>query len=144
VLNIDRNKLILARTQNQDVKILVELEDRSKTLGKNKYHLSNKTAAEYVISSDKEIAALDRAKLKFPLLVRYYEEGDSFNPLGMNGSKNLSDFLIDIKMPVIEKKQQQVIVSGSDIIWVVGERIDNRYKVTSATKEIFEIKVKKI
>ena len=143
ILNIDRSKLILARDKKEKGTAVVHSEDRSASLGNNIYDLARKKAPAYVISSNKKIAALDAAKLKFPLLVRYYEEGDSFYPLGMNGSKNLSDFFIDIKMPVIDKPQQQVVVSGSEIVWVVGQRVDNRYKVTSSTKEIFEIQIKK-
>ncbi|MDR2425140.1 MAG: tRNA lysidine(34) synthetase TilS [Prevotellaceae bacterium] len=85
------------------------------------------------------IGEFDHAKLKFPLVVRNVEHGDRFVPLGMNGTKKLSDFLINLKLPQTEKRRQQVVVSNNDIIWVVGLRPDNRFKVTEATKKIFRI-----
>ena len=65
--------------------------------------------------------------------------GDRFRPLGMKGFRKLSDFLTDLKIPLPDKQITQVITSGSDIVWVVGHRIDDRYKVTPETKEIFKI-----
>ena len=85
------------------------------------------------------IGEFDHAKLKFPLVVRNVESGDRFVPLGMNGSKKLSDFLINQKLPQTEKRRQQVVVSDNKIIWLIGLRPDNRFKVTEATKKIFRI-----
>lgn len=85
------------------------------------------------------IAWLDKDKLRFPLTLRTMQIGDRFRPLGMKGFRKLSDFLTDLKIPLPDKQITRVITSGSDIVWVVGHRIDDRYKVTSETKEIFKI-----
>lgn len=85
------------------------------------------------------IAWLDKDKLKFPLCLRSMQTGDRFRPIGMQGFRKLSDFLTDLKIPLPDKQNTWVITSGSDIIWVVGHRIDDRYKVTTNTKEIFKI-----
>lgn len=85
------------------------------------------------------IAWIDKNKLTFPLCLRRMQTGDRFRPLGMKGFRKLSDFLTDLKIPLPDKQNTWVITSGPDIVWVVGHRIDDRYKVTTQTKEIFKI-----
>lgn len=85
------------------------------------------------------MALLDADKLKYPLVVRRWVEGDSFVPFGMDRHKKISDFLIDCKVPLPDKKRQMVVVSGEDIVWVVGRRIDDRYKVDGSTENILQI-----
>jgi tRNA(Ile)-lysidine synthase len=91
------------------------------------------------LPQDKHIACLDAGKLRFPLTVRLWQEGDAFVPLGMKGKKKLSDFFIDRKMPLPHKRKQWVVLSGEDIVWLVGQRLDDRYKVTPQTKNILQI-----
>ena len=88
------------------------------------------------------LAYLDADKLTFPLSIRKWEPGDKFRPFGMTGMKKISDFLIDIKMPLPNKEHQMVLLSGNDIIWVVGQRIDDRYSVTDSTKKIYFVEQK--
>ena len=79
----------------------------------------------------------------FPLVLRKWAAGDSFVPLGMKGSKKLSDFFIDEKLNQTEKRAQWLLVNGdSRIIWVLGRRLSNEFKVTNETKlsVIFETK----
>ncbi len=90
-----------------------------------------------------EIAALDFDKLSFPLQVRKWKQGDRFYPLGMQKPKKLSNFLIDNKVSVLDKEQVYVLVSGSKIAWIMGYRIDDRFKVTSATKNLYLCKLQK-
>lgn len=91
---------------------------------------------DFVIPKDPEVAALDADKLKYPLKVRNWEPGDKFIPLGMSGFKKISDFLVDQKVPGFEKGNIRVLCSGDDIAWVIGRRIDNRFRITSATTTI--------
>lgn len=93
----------------------------------------------YAIPKEKHFAALDSDKLQFPLFIRRWREGDRFIPFGMKGFKNVSDYLTDKKFSLLQKQQQLVICSGNNIVWLVGERIDNRYRVTEETKHITEI-----
>lgn len=86
-----------------------------------------------------QIALLDMDKVVFPLTVRRWQEGDSFVPFGMKGHKKVSDFLIDSKVAAPDKTRQAVIVSGEDIVWVVGRRVDDRYSVTSSTENVLRI-----
>lgn len=82
---------------------------------------------------------VDADKLTDELIVRPWRNGDWFMPLGMNKRKKISDFLTDLHIPLIEKKKVEVMCSANNIIWVIGYRLDNRYKVTERTKQISEI-----
>jgi len=84
-------------------------------------------------------ACLDLDLLRFPLTVRRWKPGDKFSPLGMTGMKKISDLLTDLKVPVTSKEKVLVLISGNDVVWVMGYRIDNRYKVTPETGKILMI-----
>ncbi len=90
---------------------------------------------------NKETAFLNYDKLKFPLLLRKWKKGDRFHPYGMKGSKLLSDFFSDMKLSLYNKENIWLLVSGDEIIWVVGHRIADSYKVSKQTKKIFRIKL---
>ena len=85
------------------------------------------------------VAQVDADKLQFPLTLRRWQEGDSFVPFGMTGRKKVSDFLIDRKVSLPEKQRQFVLLSGEDIVWVVGRRIDDRFRLTSETENVLRI-----
>ena len=92
----------------------------------------------FVIDKSPKIAQLDFDKLKFPLTLRHWRHGDRFHPLGMKGSKLLSDFFVDQKFTERQKSLVWLMTSSDgDIVWVVGWRIDDRFKVTNETKNIF-------
>ena len=84
-------------------------------------------------------AQVDADRLQFPLTLRRWREGDSFVPFGMTGRKKVSDFLIDAKVSVAEKQRQFVLVSGDEIVWLVGRRIDDRYRLTPDTENVLRI-----
>ena len=86
-----------------------------------------------------QIAQLDADRLQFPLTLRRWKEGDWFIPFGMSGRKKVSDFLIDAKVSLPEKQRQFVLLSGDDIVWLVGRRIDDRYRLTSTTENVLRI-----
>jgi tRNA(Ile)-lysidine synthase len=96
---------------------------------------------DFKIRKEKNMACLDFEKLEFPLLIRKWQQGDYFQPLGMTGFKKVSDFLIDEKIPVHEKENTWLLCSGNKIVWIVGQRIDNRFKVRPETKNIFKIEI---
>jgi tRNA(Ile)-lysidine synthase len=96
-------------------------------------------AAETSISDDPNLALLDLERLHFPLKARHWQHGDSFYPLGMKHKKKVSDFMIDEKIPVNLKNQIIAIFSGENLVWIVGHRIDDRYKITKQTRKIFRI-----
>ena len=86
-------------------------------------------------------ALLDLNRLNFPLTIRKWRRGDSFIPLGMTGYKKLSDFFTDLKFSKIDKDNQWLLCSGEDIVWIIGQRIDERYKVERETLKILKIMV---
>ncbi|HNR27957.1 MAG TPA: tRNA lysidine(34) synthetase TilS [Bacteroidales bacterium] len=114
--------------------VIRELAD-TLTLAKLGFEKVEKTP-DLIIPQDRNIAALDANTLEFPLEVRRWKPGDKFMPLGMKGFKKVSDFLIDQKVPAGDKKEICVLCSGSNIVWVIGWRIDNRYRVTDNTTTI--------
>ena len=94
--------------------------------------------ADFIIDKSPNVALLDADKIRFPLTLRHWQHGDRFHPLGMKGSKLLSDFFVDQKFTEWQKQNVWLLVSADDeILWVVGHRIDDRYKVTDSTKTIF-------
>jgi tRNA(Ile)-lysidine synthase len=86
-------------------------------------------------------ASLDLDRITFPVTVRHWEPGDRFMPLGMKQMKKISDFLIDLKVPVTEKEKVLLLLSGQEVIWVMGYRIDDRFRVTNKTGKILVLTV---
>lgn len=99
--------------------------------------------ASFVLPRDKEVACLDADKVAFPLVVRKWQKGDFFVPLGMKGKKLVSDYLTDKKFTLHQKENQFVVCSGDDLVWLVNERIDNRFCVTDDTRRVLLLKVKR-
>ena len=93
--------------------------------------------ANYPLHTTSESTNIDFDTLQFPLEIRKWVKGDVFYPLGMNRKKKLSDFFIDKKLSIPEKENCWVLTSNKEIVWVIGYRLDNRYKVTDTTKKIY-------
>lgn len=89
---------------------------------------------DFIIPRDKHIACLDADKVTLPLTVRKWQAGDKFTPLGMKGKKNVSDYLTDRKFTLFQKEHQYVACQGDKIVWLIGERIDNAYRIDTDSK----------
>ncbi|HRZ41821.1 MAG TPA: tRNA lysidine(34) synthetase TilS [Bacteroidales bacterium] len=139
----DRNDLIITRKvlndRDDDWEYFIDADDTAIT---DPVHISCAVAdaAGYTIPHDPHVASLDFHKLTFPLTLRRWHPGDVFIPFGMRNSKKLSDFFTDNKFSIPEKENVRVILSGSEIVWIVGHRIDQRYRITPKTKKIFILK----
>lgn len=91
------------------------------------------------LKQPENVALFDVDKLQFPLHTRKWQDGDYFFPIGMNGKKKVSDYLIDEKVSIAEKQRQFVLLNGEDVIWIAGRRSDERYKVTSETENVLKV-----
>ena len=85
------------------------------------------------------IACIDFEKLKFPMVIRTWRRGDYFFPFGMNQKKKLSDFFIDRKYSLTKKEGTLLLESEGNIVWIINERLDNRYRISESTKLILRI-----
>ena len=101
--------------------------------------LSKIPFSKYKLSPNPDIANIDYQKITFPLTLRRWIPGDYFHPLGMNKAKKLSDFFIDEKIPRHRKEKVWILCSGEDIVWIIGLRMDNRYKITNTTSTVLQI-----
>jgi tRNA(Ile)-lysidine synthase len=145
VLTCDRRKFIIAQNKAPaEENIPVALTDIKISIAKLKISLNTKQRkadSPLPVSEGKNIFLLDKHLLEFPLGIRPWKQGDSFYPLGMKGRKKISDFLTDRKVSRPDKEKTYVLLSGDKIACVLGHRIDERYKVTNQTKEIYRIEV---
>jgi tRNA(Ile)-lysidine synthase len=99
-------------------------------------------AVESLSKASKNTIYVDKEALKFPLTVRKFQEGDVFYPLGMAGKKKLSKYFKDEKLSLLEKEQTWLLCSESHIVWVIGKRADERFRVTDSTKHILKVELK--
>jgi tRNA(Ile)-lysidine synthase len=87
------------------------------------------------------VAIIAAEKLKFPLTLRPWREGDRFIPLGMRGMKKVQDFFTDLKLDRFEKEKVRLLCSGEEIIWLVGLRLDDRFKVVDTTEKVYLVQL---
>jgi tRNA(Ile)-lysidine synthase len=140
ILDVERDALVIYE-ENHDADFpldIVVTEDTTNIVLPEHIEFSRHSGKDYQINPDKLIAALDADLLKFPLTIRRWKIGDAFFPLGMNNRKLLSDFFIDNKFSSFQKKHTYLLFSGDDIVWIIGHRIDNRYKITANTSIVFQ------
>lgn len=135
----DRYQLIITGNAVPDqTEILIEAETGS--INSPLYLVfKNYLNRDFKIPTEPGYAALDADKIEFPLKLRRWKPGDSFQPLGMKGTKKVSDYLINNKVPLPDKQHVWVLESKNRIIWLVNHRIDNHFKITNNTRKILLI-----
>lgn len=132
---IDRETLIISPN--------ISKQESSYTINKDCKNIKEPISLEFKvtnqiqITSSDNIANLDFDKLQFPLILRTWKKGDKFMPLGMNRNKKLSDFFIDNKISIIQKESIWILFSNNEVVWIIGHRIDNRFKISQETKKMY-------
>lgn len=138
----NRRWLIVAPAQSEQAQNLVIDEDENKVVFENGELVFEQLNGKNVqVINDAAIALIDKGELQFPLLLRKWKKGDYFYPLGLKKKKKLARFFIDQKLSMIDKEKIWVLESNKKILWVVGLRIDDRFKLTEATKQVLKIKL---
>jgi tRNA(Ile)-lysidine synthase len=141
-LVVDRDDIIITPHPQELNAVNIHLDHEEVNLGPWKLHLSNGNSD--TPRAGKMEAALDADELIYPLVWRKWKNGDLFQPLGMNHKKKLSDFLVDNKLSIADKNAITVLESDGRIAYVVGWRIDERFKITPRTKRVLNIRVEKV
>lgn len=136
-----RDLLLLAeiKTESQSPIIISENENVVKT-SIGTLHLKTTNTIKQATASK---VYVDKAKLKFPLIIRPWKDGDRFQPSGMQGKKKVSKYLKDEKASLLEKENTWVLTSEDNIVWIVGKRMDERFKVSETTTQILKLIVNK-
>jgi len=119
--------------------ILIEPSDRTIIFEKGELTFKLMENPPSVVSKDPLKATLDAAGIIYPLLVRKWKQGDYFYPLGMQKKKKLSRFFIDQKLSLSDKEKMWVIESQRRILWIIGQRIDDRFKIRPNTKTVLQL-----
>lgn len=138
----NRRWLIIAPLASEQAQTFVIDEDERTLVFDDKKLVIEELETNNDMPSSPAIASLDKKELQFPLLLRKWKKGDYFYPLGMKKKKKkLARFFIDQKLSMLDKEKVWVLESNKRIVWVVGMRIDERFKVTDSTKKVMRITV---
>ena len=137
----DRGQLFITSNENEEDRIYYIESDDIELFSPMNLILEKHNAQNFTISAKSNVACLDYDELEFPLLIRKWRQGDYFQPLGMANYKKVSDFFIDEKIPLHEKENIWFLCNGKKIVWIIGHRIDNRFKITPKTKTVLTIEI---
>lgn len=138
----NRNWLILSPLHGDAAAtMLIEAGENAVDFDGGCLHIQ-KAAPAWPPPADQSVAWLDAKEIAFPLILRPWRPGDYFYPLGMRKKKKLARFFIDQKLSATEKEKVWVLEMNKKIIWVVGLRIDDRFKITSATREVLKVTIR--
>jgi tRNA(Ile)-lysidine synthase len=133
-----RHWFIISPVQSADSGIII-IEQKDKSVGFEKGILQIEESNNQQTTTSNQVACLDLKEINYPLILRKWKQGDYFYPLGMKKKKKLSRFFIDNKLSKPAKEKIWVIESDKKIIWVVGHRIDERFKITDKTKSVLRL-----
>lgn len=141
----NRNWIIILPINTMEANtILIEETDEKIQFEKGTLEIKKINNDNIPIPSSNSTTVLDSKEIVFPLLLRKWKQGDYFYPLGMNKKKKLSRFFIDQKLSVADKENIWVIESNKKILWIIGHRIDDRFKITERTKQVIKISFREL
>jgi len=133
-----KNRDFLVLEKNKQSNLNVILVDKNQKEVKFDLNIAF-TVVKDCTAETKSSIFVDEDKLKFPLLIRKWEQGDYFFPSGMNGKKKLSKYFKDEKMSLIEKENTWLLCSDNSIVWVINKRADKRFEAKNTTSNILKI-----
>jgi len=138
----DRTHLLLSKIETNNAE-QYQLTENLTALENSALHLTFETIEETMQLSETEKSVyIDKNLLKFPLTVRKWQNGDYFYPLGMQGKKKVSKFFKDDKISILEKEKTWLLCNANnEVIWIVGKRLDNRFKITESTTKTLKITI---
>ena len=141
VAYLERGEIAIAPiADDDDCEIVVNADDMRSFCGNSVLYYEHTDIDQIkTFGVPENMAQIDADRLQYPLRLRRWREGDSFIPFGMAGRKKVGDYLTDQKVPIVERKRQFVLVSGEDIVWIVGRRTDERFRVGNNTENILKI-----
>lgn len=141
----DRTDLILNKSKIIDDNVYEIVGDYGSLTTKNHRKIiweNNITQPDIKMLKNPSHAYLNKDLLYFPLHIRTAKEGDYFVPFGMTGKQKLSDFFINLKLSQFEKEHTLVLLNNNEIVWVIGHRISNKYRIQANSKSIFHLAYK--
>lgn len=139
---IDREVIHFKRLEsNQVLSVLINQDDDKIEFNSKSIELN--VVDNYKPSTNSFIEGFDLSRLTFPLEISKWKEGEYFYPLGMKGKKKISNFLIDRKINRFDKEDVLVLRSNGEVVWVIGYRIDDRFKIGKETKKVYLVNVNK-
>ena len=100
---------------------------------------SNYSALDELIFNNNKTITIDLDKINYPLTIRKWQKGDYFYPIGLNGKKKLSKYFKDEKLSINDKENTWILCTNNEIIWVIGKRLDDRFKVTKKTTSVLKV-----
>lgn len=138
----DRKNLLLSPLYDDALSsVRFEIDENRKSVDLSNGRLSLaylKIDSDFKMNTDPGQAHFDKDLLQYPLVVRKWKKGDYFYPMGMSGKKKLSKFFKDEKFSLLQKENIWLLCSGKDIIWLIGKRMDDRYKISDKTQNVLK------
>ncbi|MFN3694669.1 MAG: tRNA lysidine(34) synthetase TilS, partial [Ignavibacterium sp.] len=137
----ERDCLIICKEEiSRQNQILIKAGEE-KEFNSHKIRISKVDQSDVKLTSDKNIEYVNGDLTGKIFVIRKWKAGDKFHPIGMSGTKKISDFLNDIKVAAKKKKNQYVLTSENRIVWVIGKRLDERFKISNETKNIYKLEL---
>ena len=130
------------RTKKDFVSFTLKPDDEIKLNSKRISIKKVKDLKNLNFTNNRNIELISGDKIKGSFKIRRWKNGDRFYPIGLNGTKKISDYLTEQKIPNYKKREQLILTNNNKIVWVLGLRLDNRFKITSDTKKVYSICLK--
>lgn len=137
----ERDSVLIFFERNLSEKPIQIKVGEAKKINSNKIIISKVNYGDVKLTSDKSIEYIDGDLTGNSFIIRKWKDGDRFNPIGMQGTKKVSDYLNDIKVEAKEKRNQYVLLSKNKIVWILGKRLDERFKLKPQTKTIYKLEL---